>query len=260
MKTFYLGVHHPNWLASAGVPLFVSHRRLKDYKTLPRAVEHWALDSGGFSEISLLGKWETTPKDYVTAVRRYDNEIGHLGWAAPQDWMCEPDMLTKTGLTVAEHQSRTVHNFIELQNRWGDDSPFMPVLQGWTADDYLRCMDLYNTKGIDLEAFPMVGVGSVCRRQATGEIGMIFSTVLKHQDLLIHGFGVKLRGLQEYGHLLNSADSMAWSYDARRTTPLDGCTSHKSCSNCLKYAMQWRLKVDGMQYRHQLSFDFDEVA
>jgi hypothetical protein len=222
MKTFYLGAHHPNWLAKAGVPLFISHRRLQGYKTLPKAIEHWALDSGGFSEISQFGKWTTTPEQYVQAVKRYDQEIGHLGWAAPQDWMCEPDMLTKTGLTVREHQQRTVRNFLQLQQLWGDDSPFMPVLQGWTVDDYLHCMELYNIAGIDLESFPLVGVGSVCRRQATGEIGMIFQSILKHQDLLIHGFGVKLRGLQDYGHLLNSADSMAWSYWARRDPPHAG--------------------------------------
>lgn len=149
-----------------------------------------------------------------------------------------------------------------MQQLWGDndgESPFMPVLQGWTVDDYLRCMDLYNTAGIDLEAFPLVGVGSVCRRQATGEIGMIFQSILKHQDLLIHGFGVKLKGLQEYGHLLNSADSMAWSFGARNEPPMPGCT-HKACNNCIKYAMWWRSKVDRIQYRHQLTFDYDEAV
>ena len=28
MQVFYLGTHQPGWLASAGVELFVSHRRL----------------------------------------------------------------------------------------------------------------------------------------------------------------------------------------------------------------------------------------
>ncbi len=34
---------------------------------------------------------------------RYRDEIGCLLWAAPQDWMCEPWITAKTGLTVAEH-------------------------------------------------------------------------------------------------------------------------------------------------------------
>ncbi len=34
---------------------------------------------------------------------RYRDEIGCLLWAAPHDWMCEPWITAKTGLTVAEH-------------------------------------------------------------------------------------------------------------------------------------------------------------
>ena len=62
--------------------LFVSHRRLAARKTLPRAAAGWALDSGGFSELSLYGRWRTTARHYNAAVRRYDDEIGKLEWAA----------------------------------------------------------------------------------------------------------------------------------------------------------------------------------
>jgi hypothetical protein len=246
---FYLGSHQPHWLETAGVPLFVSHRRLAGRKTLPRARTDWALDSGGFSELSLYGQWRTTPEEYVTAVRRYDDEIGNLNWAAPQDWMCEPFMLAKTGLSIKEHQTRTVLNFAQLQELWysttENESPFMPVLQGWTRDDYLRCADIYAQQGIDLCDYPLVGLGSVCRRQATAEIGSIVAAVRHAIDpeLPLHGFGVKLRGLQAYGHMLESADSMAWSFDARRSTPLPGCSGHKNCANCLTYALAWRERV-----------------
>ncbi|WNO26803.1 hypothetical protein SEA_SCRICK_20 [Mycobacterium phage Scrick] len=89
----YLGTHITSWLGHAGVPLFVSHRRLKRLRSLPRAIEVWALDSGGFSELSMFGGWQTTAREYVEAVNRYDQQIGKLEWAAPQDWMCEPDMV-----------------------------------------------------------------------------------------------------------------------------------------------------------------------
>jgi hypothetical protein len=56
-----------------------------------------ALDSGGFTELRLHGGWRTTAAEYVTVVRRYRDQIGCLEWAAPQDWMCEPFMLAKTG-------------------------------------------------------------------------------------------------------------------------------------------------------------------
>lgn len=62
----YLGTHETSWLRSAGVPLFISHRRLARLKrTLPVAIAPWALDSGGFSELSLHGGWKTTPSEYV---------------------------------------------------------------------------------------------------------------------------------------------------------------------------------------------------
>jgi hypothetical protein len=250
LGTFYLGTHIPSWLGRDGLPvdlaLFVSHRRLAGRKKLPRARVHWALDSGGFSELSLHGQWVTTAREYVTAVRRYDDEIGNLGWAAPMDWMCEPVMLAKTGLTIAEHQRRTVDNFRQLSDLWGDDgdNPFMPVLQGWERDDYLRCWDRYDAAGINLADYPVVGVGSVCRRQATSEIGEIMSALRAlDDDLPVHGFGVKKLGLERYGHLLNTADSMAWSFDARRSAPLDGCEGHINCANCLTYALAWRQSV-----------------
>lgn len=248
MIQFYLGTHMPNWLETAGVPLFVSHRRLVGRKTLPRAQADWAADSGGFSELSLYGEWRTTPEEYVSAVRRYDEEIGRLDWAAPQDWMCEPFMLAKTGLSVAEHTRRTVLNFLQVQELWysetNRESPFMPVLQGWFIDDYLRCADIYARHGVDLCDYPLVGLGSVCRRQATAEIGSIVAAVRRviDPDLPLHGFGVKLRGLQSYGHMLESADSLAWSFDARRRPPQSGC-SHKNCANCLSYALAWRQRV-----------------
>lgn len=229
------------------MPLFVSHRRLAGRRSFPRAIAGWALDSGGFSELSLFGEWRTTPEDYVRAVRRYDEEIGNLEWAAPQDWMCEPFMLAKTGLTVAEHQQRTVDNFVRLQELWGDrgTSPFMPVLQGWERDDYLRCMDMYAKAGVDFTKFPIIGLGSVCRRQATGEIGEIVAALRKvDPDLPLHGFGVKKRGLESYGHMLETADSMAWSFDARRlAAPMPGCSGHKNCANCLTFALAWRERV-----------------
>jgi hypothetical protein len=226
----------------------VSHRRLAGRTTLPRAVHHWALDSGGFSELSLYGQWRTTPEEYNAAVLRYDEEIGELGWAAPQDWMCEPIMLARTGLTVVEHQRRTVDNFVRLNDLWAAvsdrESPYMPVLQGWIRDDYLRCMELYAQAGVRLDHYPVVGVGSVCRRQATGEIADVLGAI-KAVDpgLPLHGFGVKTRGLQRYAHLLTCADSMAWSFDARRTAPLPGCTTHKNCANCLRFALRWRRHV-----------------
>src|SRR5215471_2669689 len=171
-ERFYLGTHQVTWLGRTEVPLFVSHRRLAERARLPRAVCPWALDSGGFSELALHGGWKTSPADYARAVRRYASEVGGLEWAAPQDWMCEPFMLAKTGLTIAQHQVRTVANYLDLRGL-APDLPFVPVLQGWELADYLRCIDLYLAAGVELSACRLVGLGSVCRRQSKREIEVI---------------------------------------------------------------------------------------
>lgn len=255
--TFYLGTHHPGWLreephgAPRGVSLFVSHRRLKDLKKLPVAPmgRGYAIDSGAFTELSMFGEFRTGPAEYVQALIRYDEQIGDLAWAAPQDWMCEPFMIERTGLSVAEHQRRTVANFVELASLWPErghgDCPVMPVIQGWELADYVRCVEMYEDAGVRLaEDYPVVGVGSVCRRQGTAEIGEIFRT-LAAMDLPLHGFGVKVGGLARYGRWLCTADSMAWSAHYRRRPPLPGCVGKrglgvKNCANCMHAALDWR--------------------
>ncbi|MBQ1164751.1 hypothetical protein KBZ21_43000, partial [Streptomyces sp. A73] len=77
---------------------------------------------------------------------------------------------------VRFHQQRTVDNLIELRTL-APDIPWMPVLQGWTLQHYLDCLARYTDAGIDLAAEPIVGLGSVCRRQATSEINEIVATL-----------------------------------------------------------------------------------
>ena len=235
---FFLGTHQPAWLARLDVPLFCSHRTLRARRTLPRARARWALDSGGFTELSLYGGWQTTPGEYADAVARYVAEVGALSWASPQDWMCEPAMLARTGRTVADHQAATVDNYCTLR-QLARGLPFIPVIQGWRLHDYVACIERYAAAGVDLAAAPLVGLGSVCRRQATGEIGAIVAE-LAAAGLRLHGFGVKRQGLAGYADLLTSADSMAWSYAARRRPPLPGCRRHRNCANCPRYALAWR--------------------
>lgn len=238
---FLLGAHHPRWLERAGVPLFVSHRALAR-RPLPRARVPWSLDSGAFTEVASFGRFVTSPAEYVAAVRRYRDEVGLLQWAAPQDHMCEPFVLARSTLagTVDEAQAWTVDNYLELRTL-GADLPLVPVVQGQTLDDYRRHVDAYLAAGIDLTACELVGLGSVCRREATGEIGAIV-TALAGDGLHLHGFGVKSSGLRRYGAYLTSADSMAWSRRGRNIRPCPH-TGAASCSNCLPHALAWRARV-----------------
>lgn len=239
---FFLGTHRPNWLWQDNMPeLFVSHRTLQPYRTLQPARTDWALDSGGFTELSMHGGWQTTQADYIAAVRRYAQDIGRMQWAAPQDWMCEPWLTTKTGLTVLEHQRRTIKSVIGLRDE-APELPWVPVLQGWDIDDYQRHVEMYGDAGIDLRAEPTVGLGSVCRRQATSEIGQIVE-MLDATGLRLHGFGVKMSGVQAYGLLLKSADSLAWSFGGRKQRVCPESPKRKNCGNCLHHALSWRQQV-----------------
>lgn len=253
--TFYLGTHQTGWLGHANVPLMVSDRRLRERSPdrLPLAASDWVLDGGGFTELQMHGRWTVTPAEYVRRVRRYAGRIGRLVWAAPQDWMCEPIIINGgrvgpaffagTHLSVEEHQARTVANFVQLREM-APDLPFIPVLQGFTRAEYEHCVTLYDRAGIDLAAEPTVGLGSVCRREATTEIAEIVTALRGHGLENLHGFGVKSSGLGLYGSQLASADSLAWSYDARRyRRPSPWCTGHRSaknCASCLPYALAWR--------------------
>lgn len=241
---FYLGTHIPRWLFRdefRDVPLFVSARRLRDQKRWrQQAIAPWALDSGGFTELSMHGRWTVTPQQYVEDVRRWCGEIGLPEFAAPQDWMCEPVMLAKTGKTVREHQELTVANYLTLRSL-APELPFIPVLQGWVYDDYLRHVEDYRSAGIGLATLPLVGVGSVCRRQDTTMAEDLMYD-LAQMGIKPHGFGFKVKGLRACSRWMASADSMAWSFQARHDDPLPGCT-HKTCANCAKYALAWRERV-----------------
>jgi hypothetical protein len=213
------------------------------------------LDSGGFTELSMFGEWRTTEVEYLAVVRRLRDEIGNMQWAAPMDWMVEPWMVERTGLSIGEHQRRTVDNFVRLRAA-APDLPIIPVLQGWSLDDYLRCFDMYAQVGVDLPAEPVVGIGSVCRRQNTSEIEVIVER-LSSFGLRLHGFGVKTRGLGRYADLLASADSTAWSYNARMNPPLPGhAHRHKNCANCIDWAMRWRDRLLSQLDLTQMRIDF----
>jgi len=197
------------------------------------------LDSGGFTELSLYGRWQTEARAYVAAVRRYSEEIGHLNWAAGQDWMVEPHVRARTGASLRTHQHRTVANYLQLREL-APELPFIATLQGQSVSDYHRCADLYERHGVDLATLPRVGVGSICRRQHSGEVEQIVRS-LAGRGLRLHTFGAKVLGLARYADAICSSDSLAWSFRGRH---VPGCSpSHRSESNCVHFALAWHTRL-----------------
>jgi hypothetical protein len=108
---------------------------------------------------------------------------------------------------------------------------------GWDLADHLGCAERYRDEGLDLATEPVVGLGSVCRHQGARTIAAVVSELAGY-GIAPHGFGIKTKGLGTYADRLVSADSMAWSYIARRQPPLPGCT-HRNCANCPRWALRW---------------------
>lgn len=234
---FYLGTHMPSWLGRTAVPLFVSAVRLRARPRFRRASGPVAYDSGGFSQLQAHGSWTSDDRTYAGEVTGWAEESGMPDFAAIRDWMCEPQMLARTGKTVADHQSLTIESYSNLI-AIAPHIPWLPVVQGWHVDDYLSHVEQYAAAGFDLRACARVGVGSVCRRQGTREGAAIIRAVAD-LGIRVHAFGVKVDGLALFGDRIVSADSMAWSYAARRQRiRMQGCP-HATCANCMRWALEW---------------------
>lgn len=222
-----------------GVPILVSYGRLREAKTLPVATAPWVCDSRGYSEIADHGTWTIPAEQYARDLDRYADEIGHLQWAAPQDWPAHPRLLARTGLSEEEHQRRTIASVVQLRRL--TRVPIVPVVTGATAAGYLRHVAMYAQAGIDLRAERLVGVGALMGRpvqEAAEIVSLLYAAGLTR----LHGFGVKGRLLDLSGPWWESVDSAAWSANARRRT---GRCPHGLVeweANCPRAALDWGVR------------------
>jgi hypothetical protein len=259
---YYLGVPEPSWLGKqdkgadgaylcSSIPKFVSAARLARYRT---DGERWpvsstctyAIDSGAY--IALNGTnpdvpWFADPDTYGGMILRFIDNNGYPpDFCAPQDWPCEPPVRAKTGFTVRQHLEFTRDSYLWLAREF-PMVPWIPVLQGWDAADYLDHERMYLDAGVDLAGARRVGVGSICRRGHLPEIVDVISQ-FADRGYQLHGFGIKTTALPIIGGMLRSADSMAWSAHARHAKyRLPDCTHTGDCRNCYRYAGRWREQV-----------------
>lgn len=210
---FYVGLHQPGD-SRHFERAFISINRVRGRKK-PVPVRDWILDSGAFREIEQFGRYRHGPEEYAAEVNRLAAINPGLTAAVSQDWMCEDHMLAKTGLTLADHQRLTIERYDSLLPLV--DVPLMPVLQGYSLASYLDHLDQYGDR---LLPAMHVGVGSVCKRN--GDVRQIEAILVAikraRPDLHLHGFGLKTTALSSgvVRSCLFSADSMAWSFAARK--------------------------------------------
>jgi hypothetical protein len=210
---FFVGLHQPSD-AKHFDAAFISVNRIRNRKGAFVASD-WIMDSGAFTEISAHGHYRMPVSDYADQIRRWKGN-GNLLAAVTQDYMCEAWILEKTGLTVADHQRLTIERYDALVAEQ-TGVYILPALQGWHPHEYVAHIRQYGDR---LVHGAWVGVGGVCKRQ--GNINAIASVLMaihrERPDLRLHGFGVKTTALQSglIQELLYTADSMAWSFAARK--------------------------------------------
>lgn len=210
---FFTGLHQPSDARHFDAS-FISVNRLVD-RTSEFHVGDWIMDCGGFTAIS-SGKGHMPAMKYAQQIRRWAT-CGTMLAAVSQDWMCEPFIIAKTGLDVETHQELTMTRYAELKSYIGGEAYLMPVLQGYWPHEYIAHVRRY---GSLLGNRAWVGVGSVCKRNGNPAAILSLLSAIKQErpDVLLHGFGLKTTSLQDarIRSYLYSADSMAWSFAARK--------------------------------------------
>jgi hypothetical protein len=210
---FFVGLHQPSDAKHFGKSC-ISVKRLAARKG-NFEVHDWIMDSGAFTEIKQHGEHRMSPSEYGRLIDRW-SQCGRLLAAVAQDFMCEPAMLKATGLTVFDHQRLTIERYDALL-ACSPVAYVMPVLQGYEPTEYEHHLRQYGSR---LDRGAWVGVGSVCKRNGDPQQIVNVLAMLKEArpDIRLHGFGIKITSLKSGAvrELLHTADSMAWSFSARR--------------------------------------------
>jgi hypothetical protein len=208
---FFTGLHQPSD-AKHFDACFISINRIRNRKG-PFTVRDWVLDSGAFTEIKDHGRHRFPVSEYAGQIRRWSTN-GNLLAAACQDWMCEPEIIKRTGRSVADHQRLTIENYDALV---AEDTGvyILPALQGFRPAEYVDHIRQYGDR---LKPGMWLGVGSVCKRKTPAGMYAVLSAIRNERpDLKLHGFGVTLLALMQplVVSCFHTCDSMAWSYGAR---------------------------------------------
>lgn len=159
---------------------------------------------------ALAARWRDVDADTRASLAKYK-------------WPSDSDETGQSATSeTAEPDSFISGNISEL---WPQDP--LPILQGWSPDDYLYSAELTDvvltTRGLAGRWPDLVGLGSVCRRRLQGEDGLL--AIVSRLDRVLpthvqlHLYGVHSEAVEPliaaYGHRLASYDSQAWGQGAR---------------------------------------------
>lgn len=216
---FYIGCHQP-----ADAQFFshccINFSRLQNRKYRRGFSPHkWILDAGTFA--GLIPNLE----EYADAAHRW-SWCGILEAVVAPDLLCLPQHLSRTGLSVYQHQVQTIINYDTLKKLVKNRLYVMPVLQGSNTEEYKQHLCDYGNR---LSFGAWVGVGSLSGRKTNTIAGILQTIHCLRPDLKLHGFGCGKRVLKHWQsrRYLWSADSSAWSKAAQLEKLRRGCSSNR---------------------------------
>ena len=174
------------------------------------------LDSAGFVAMSRYGGYEWHVDAYMEL-------------AAAHPWkrfssmdLCVEPSIARDRTKVLDRIAGTVALNNQCRRRareLGISDRFMPVIQGYTHEDYWRCIDrMHWAAGHDV-----IGVGSMCTRHVRGVNGIVHIVSMLDRFLppgvRLHLFGLKSDGAEAVrglDHRVASVDSQAYGTEARQ--------------------------------------------
>jgi len=231
----------PNVLVSVGT---MYRKKFNLNRTMiPNSTERLFLDSGGYSFFIKWGKYPFSVEEYVSFANQIQDEYP-LTEVAIMDYACEPDINRTNLKTNKERIDSTIQNALSCID-YEPNLPWVPIVQGYTLQEYRYCLDQYKEVGLYDDDFHLWAIGSLCARKKVGGIRKIVVDLSREINYPIHTFGMTITALKDPQIFFNihSSDSGAWSFNAK---------SHQKLRDLTRYHKKITSLIDGFQYQEVL--------
>jgi len=211
------GLRPLDWLLSAGRYWGGGgFRRSEDFKMARSLGGRLFLDSGAQQFFSRFkDRYPYTPAQYL------EFAVSAVGADLIATLDLPLDILVPRGMPIREGIKKTVELGVEvvsLAERLGVVERVVPVLQGFDSESqWLESLDLYKEHGVTPLRFRLWGVGSICMMRSVKAVERVLAAVRRALgDAGMHVFGISMNALRRVFPLIDSYDSSAWIYWAKK--------------------------------------------
>ena len=203
-----------NVLISAG-SMFNKKKLRLNRGMIPDSTKRLFLDSGGYSFFTRWGEYPFSVEEYTTFANMVQDDYP-LTEVAILDYPCEPNTNRSLLQSNKERIDKTIQNTLECID-YDPNLPWVPVIQGYTLQEYLYCLEEYEKHNLPYDDFDLWAIGSLCARKKVGGLRTIITNISQRVNMPIHTFGMTITFLRDpqIFFAIHSSDSGAWSYNGR---------------------------------------------